>query len=212
MPRKPSQLGKLYKGDLNKAIKVPPPPHPPTILSEKPDYESSHAKHKKEVDEIISREVSRKMPVLLDHYELDANDADVWYKLALKLAINHVPGFDLYGKRQSGRKSTWNFISHAKLYFDVLRETKGQLEKENIQAACYHLLKKEPWTWFLQEKGFKKPSAKTLQNQFSAARRSPLVKMFEALPNDHKAKQAFYDHVESVFEESLIFFPVNPPS
>src|SRR5262245_40780904 len=57
------------------------------------------------VDQVMARTV-RKIPLLFKHHKIDPNDAQSWQKLAVRLALAHVPG--LQGSmRGGGRKRTW---------------------------------------------------------------------------------------------------------
>jgi hypothetical protein len=57
------------------------------------------------VDQVMARTV-RKIPLLLKHHKIDPSDAQSWQKLAVRLALAHVPGLQV-SMRGGGRKRTW---------------------------------------------------------------------------------------------------------
>lgn len=215
MPRKSKQLGKPYTGELKTPIKIPSPPVKRTILGGAATDEEREIEYQKEVAEynkknmaFISCEAIKKLQLLKTHYDIDGDDRDAWYQVATDLAMNHVPGFAVEVEGSVGRKTKWNFILHAKLYFDVLKHTGESFDKSLIETACYKLIEQEPWCSMLIGKGYMPPSAKVLQNHFAQARKSPLVSMYEFLPDDANTKAAFRKNVEDVFDEFLDKFPV----
>jgi hypothetical protein len=56
------------------------------------------------VDQLIARTV-RKIPLLFKHHKIDPSDAQSWQKLAVRLALAHVPGLQV--SMRGGRKRTW---------------------------------------------------------------------------------------------------------
>ncbi len=215
MPKQSKQLRKPYNGALNTPIKAPSPPEKPTILggsSASEDREIVYQKKLAEYDAenaaFIAAEIVRKMELFKDRFDLHDHDGDVWYQVALNLAIDHVPGFVVRENGNSGRKVKWNFILYAKLYFDVLTAVKGDFQETMIETACSRLIKQEPWCSLLVGKGGMPPSVKTLQSRFSESKKSPLVLGFEILPNDSDVKQAFYENVEDMFKEFYVNFPI----
>ena len=57
------------------------------------------------VDQVMARTV-RKIPLLFKHHKIDPSDAQSWQKLAVRLALAHVPGLQV-SMRGGGRKRTW---------------------------------------------------------------------------------------------------------
>ena len=97
-----------------------------------------------------STEIENRMALLFDHFEIPqpatGHEIDSWRKMAFKLAINHVPGFQ---RNQLGRAQKWGRLQIAKLYVDVQRK---MLEGKSERQACRHLAVKEPWRSFVQSK------------------------------------------------------------
>jgi hypothetical protein len=56
------------------------------------------------VDQVMARTV-RKIPLLFKHHKIDPSDAQSWQKLAVRLALAHVPGLQV--SMRGGRKPTW---------------------------------------------------------------------------------------------------------
>jgi len=57
------------------------------------------------VDQVMARTV-RKIPLLFKHHKIDPSDAQSWQKLAVRLALAHVPGLQI-SMGGGGRKRTW---------------------------------------------------------------------------------------------------------
>jgi len=57
------------------------------------------------VDQVMARTV-RKIPLLFKHHNIEPSDAQSWQKLAVRLALAHVPGLQV-SMRGGGRKRTW---------------------------------------------------------------------------------------------------------
>lgn len=215
MARQSKQLRAPYRGALNTPIKIPTSsPVKPKILGgvgtkeeQETQYQKDLQTHEGDKAAFITGEMVKKMELLKDRFDLHDHDGDIWYQVALNLAIDHVPGFAVKEKGVGGRKEKWNFILYAKLYFDVLKAVKGDFQETMIQTACYDLIEQEPWCSIIIGKRQMPPTAKTLQTRFSEAKKSPLVVAFAHLPDDPKAKQAFYEHVEEMFEEFHTNFP-----
>jgi len=55
----------------------------------------------------IRSERWEKMPMLFEHYKIDPSDEQSWRKLAMSLALAHVPGLQVVNRPKPGRKSTW---------------------------------------------------------------------------------------------------------
>jgi hypothetical protein len=48
-----------------------------------------------------------KMRLLFEHYKIDPSDEQSWQKLAMSLALAHVPGLQFANRPKPGRKATW---------------------------------------------------------------------------------------------------------
>jgi hypothetical protein len=56
------------------------------------------------VDQVMARTVP-KIPLLFKHHNIDPSDRQSWQKLAVRLALAHVPGLQV--SMRVGRKRTW---------------------------------------------------------------------------------------------------------
>jgi hypothetical protein len=85
---------------------------------------------------LVSEEFERKWPLLFIHYGLDPLERN-WFLLSLKLAVDHVPGFQKGGI--SGRprnRGLWEHYARVRLI---------ELEKRwSVARICDHLAKHEP--------------------------------------------------------------------
>jgi len=75
-----------------------------------PDYTGALAEriylHRRETVEQVMARTVQKIPLLFKHHKIDPNDAQSWQKLAVRLALAHVPGLQV-SMRGGGRKQTW---------------------------------------------------------------------------------------------------------
>src|SRR5262249_47229705 len=55
----------------------------------------------------IRKRAVEKMRLLFEHYKIDPSDEQSWQKLAMRLALAHVPGLQFATRPKRGRKSTW---------------------------------------------------------------------------------------------------------
>jgi hypothetical protein len=56
---------------------------------------------------VLLARVPEKIHLLFKHYKIDPSDEQSWEKLALQLALDHVPGLQLAFRPKPGRKPTW---------------------------------------------------------------------------------------------------------
>jgi len=166
-------------------MKTEPPPDYPTILEDilNPD---AKAEFKKKSDKYLVKstfycatESIKKMMELLEHYEIDKNDLNNrWYLLAHRLATDHVPGFRVEQKKESGRPQEWDVVSLAILYCDV-KDVKREREEKGLSAKmtdiCQILSKREPYKLRRGSKYKTGITRKTIVNLYERAKKSPLV-------------------------------------
>jgi len=119
-----------------------------------------------EPDDWIKEQVAEKMALLLEHYMIDPSE-DCWWKLALKLAREHVPGLQISFRPKRGRKPTWKTGLGDELVRAVedVKSRTGKLTKDAIAK-----LKAEPrgkWkTYTAQSLGARYREAKHRQERF----------------------------------------------
>ncbi len=60
-------------------------------------------------------EYDQKLPLLLEHFGIKQGESYPWFKLAVCLAVAHVPGFQEKSRRKGGRKRIMSWEEGAKL-------------------------------------------------------------------------------------------------
>jgi hypothetical protein len=95
------------------------------------------------VDQVMARTV-RKIPLLFNHHKIDPSDAQSWQKLAVRLALAHVPGLQV-SMRGGGRKRTWKAGQGDELVRAV-QDVQSRTGKRT-QDAIRKLRKDKPGTW-----------------------------------------------------------------
>jgi hypothetical protein len=55
----------------------------------------------------ITKRRVENMQLLFKHYEIDPSDEQRWWKLAMSLVLDHVPGLQVVNRPKPGRKPTW---------------------------------------------------------------------------------------------------------
>ena len=91
------------------------------------------------------KEKFQKLLLLCDHFEIDRNDPQLWFRLSLALALEHVRGFKEI--RKPGAKQKWTPFKKLELKIAVDRKIKeaGKNRGKNVTWACSVLAKQEPW-------------------------------------------------------------------
>src|SRR5262249_44803461 len=55
----------------------------------------------------IIKERAQRVQLLFGHYKIDLSDEQRWQRLAMRLALAHVPGLQVANRPKRGRKPTW---------------------------------------------------------------------------------------------------------
>lgn len=94
---------------------------------------------------VTAAEMRIKLFVLLDHFEISSDNPDCWLQLAVKLALEHVPGFQV--ERKVGAKPKWTIFNRRELRetIDCEKSKAGNIAGKGIAWACGILAKQEPW-------------------------------------------------------------------
>ena len=170
-----------------------------SILSEeerqKNDLEVQRHNHKV-LGEIMDLAL-KKMPALLDYYEIDQDDENKWFKLAMELAMVHEPGFQMQ-ESPSGRTNTWD--SNQLLGFYCLIELIKEEKEITTNHAC-QIAKKDCFP--------DSPiSIKTLANKYSLAKKDKTAMALYslALKIDQKknSNEARLKTLQEMFDPSII--------
>src|SRR5262249_4933751 len=85
------------------------------------------------VDQVMARTV-RKIPLLFKHHNIDPSDRQSWQKLAVRLALAHVPGLQV--SMRGGRKRTWKAGQGNELVraFEDMQSRTGMLTKDGSSS------------------------------------------------------------------------------
>src|SRR5438105_9415078 len=85
-------------------------------------------------------EYDQKLPLLLDHFGIPRDDTNRWQRLALYLAVAHVPGFQVRVHRKKGRPCAMASQDELKLYerFCALRRN-GQSDRNAARLMVKEL-------------------------------------------------------------------------
>jgi hypothetical protein len=94
---------------------------------------------------VLLARVPEKIHLLFKHYKIDPSDEQSWEKLALRLALNHVPGLQLALRPKAGRKPTWKTGLGDELVRAV-QDVKSQTGM-GTKDAIRKLQKDKPGTW-----------------------------------------------------------------
>lgn len=86
-----------------------------------------------------------KLHKLCDHFSIDRNDPQLWYRLSLALAEEHVPGFQERSKPGAKRKWTDSRKLELKEAVDRKIEGAGKSRVKGVTWACRNLAKQERW-------------------------------------------------------------------
>jgi len=198
-------MTKRYKGELGKPIATKQPPKPPGLLTgkSKAEAEAEYAEERRQylhsTTMRCSTEAVEKLILLFDYYNIPQKDSegrwddDRWFRLALALAMDHVPGFRTEPEGLSGRprKRDQDPYFFWRLYLDVEalkreRESKGQ--RVAVTEICNTLIKREEY------KAHKK--GKSLANLYYKASEDVLVRVYlrlvEGIPKERIPEEASY--------------------
>jgi len=93
-----------WKGELRKAIYVGSIPIETT--SEESENEESEW-----IEQVIQQEMIEKLPLLMEHYKIA--DKDDYFSLALLLARDHVPGFQVVSTKLKLKHGDWGAVIRA---------------------------------------------------------------------------------------------------
>jgi hypothetical protein len=109
-----------------------------------PDVVGSLGQSEIEFTRRLTKQVGLKFAKLFDWYAIDPNGPDAGMRLALKLAMAHVPGMQFSRKPcNRGRKRTWKDGLGSELARDVT--ALQQAKKLNYKQAIAELQKEKRW-------------------------------------------------------------------
>jgi hypothetical protein len=90
-------------------------------------------------------EFAQRLALLLDHFGIDLTlpPENLWFQLAVKLALAHVPGFGFRSLKRKGAKRKWTPEERRALVDAVDAQNKGKGLKVAIRSA----MKQPGWKW-----------------------------------------------------------------
>jgi hypothetical protein len=152
----------------------------------------------KELPEWIEQEVIEKLQLLMEHYRIaDKND---YFSLALALAMDHVPGFQVkqaalklkYGNwgavihANRGRRITWPPDRVSRLAEAVEKAKKTQKLSTNREALRWVVTRNKEWSRPANHRGDLEQWLKTLENRLSHAKQFPSIPRIRVRQNPGK--------------------------
>ncbi len=202
MPRKSKQLEKEYSGHLKQPI-ILPSDLPTTGRFFESNTGLLADMYERENIPRITAEMHDKFDLLFEHYGISNTSDHRWYLLALKLAINHVPGFQVVTEKR-GRKIKWDPVALAHLYFEVEdRLQTSEYKNPTVQWACSELSRTPTWKAFFGPRGDTDQNAKTLQNNYILAKTSLLVEGYLKMKSDEILSAELIKQFELLVAEEL---------
>jgi len=177
-----------FTGELATPIKLTPRHElsPPSILDHPEGLEGVHKWWMellaKEGGEIVI-ERTKKTLLLFKHYDIYPIHPDAGFNLAMKLAIDCVPGFQIVRPQKRGAKNKWDNSKLVALWWTV----KSQKNK-SARTICFNLAKKEPWKSLLKDKT-EEARQKRLYAVYEEALNDPLVEFADRILNNTQLEE-----------------------
>ncbi|MFO1465887.1 MAG: hypothetical protein U1F35_05515 [Steroidobacteraceae bacterium] len=120
--------GRKFVGKLNSPIEYLPSTPIKNILA--PDF--NEAAESQRIDRHYRTELDRRIELLFVEYDIDKNEIEKWRTLALFLAYDFVPGFQVAGPaKKVGNKQRWDIPTQWKL----VRDVKARMKKQQSDGA-----------------------------------------------------------------------------
>jgi hypothetical protein len=124
----------LRRRERDVAKRKPSKPYKGSLATPAPKYNGDAERWKIEV-------VVPKLLALLDHYGITRDDPEKWYRLAMNLAIDHVPHMAIPakpGRKVTPRRSSMDYHLYWAVRFATLDK------KKSVSSAIRHLTTKDP--------------------------------------------------------------------
>lgn len=192
---------KLPKGPLTAPLRPPdqPPDYPTALLTGTDplaveEWKDKYEEWRTNAGIEMGLAAIEKLGALLDHYGIQRDAEERWFNLALKLALDYVPGFQVERKPvPKGRRLKWTEMRLAALHCAVMTENLRRRDvglAESDIDACRRLAKTDAWRGWGE--------AKTLCNKLGEARTSLLVQMIEGMRADPRIGLRAYEIFQSI--------------
>src|SRR5262249_50531412 len=117
-------------------------------------------------DAAIRKRLVEKMRLLFEHYKIDPSDEQSWQKLAMSLALAHVPGLRLANRPKPGRKPTWK-TEPGDEWVRAVDDVKSRTGKSTKKAIA-ELLEESKWRTYTSQRNI---STQSLEARYWEARR-----------------------------------------
>jgi hypothetical protein len=151
-------------------------------------------------NEAIEQKFKEKLDLLMKHYSIP--DREDWYSLALALAVDHIPGFQVEnklgleridrgislvvhrGRKKVGRRNTWSVHRLDELLNDV-EKTKRQFHLKRDREALSRIARLRKWAPPANHRGELGQWVETLESRLQEAKvlRGKVDKLVEILRN-----------------------------
>jgi hypothetical protein len=187
-----------YTGELLKPIVLPDAPSFSGAVTNKrvEQFWQHWEKHQRKTERRVAQTLNRKLSLLMKHYGI--NDKTDTASLALALACEHVPGFEIVPrrKRASGRKREWDSEKLQALY-DVVQSVKQKHNFNDRTALKFISTNSElasTWGRPANHRGSQKQWVETLESRLQAAKRwvshtESVMAEFEKIRTDLRQKK-----------------------
>jgi hypothetical protein len=168
-----------YAGALASPIilRSPPPFWGAATKDRAAEHWKAYERDQQQTESDVKRQVTEKLSLLMDHYGID--DKEDMAALAIALAFEHVPGFEIVvpEKSKKGRKRKWDDSR-----LEALLETVGSIKKQHSftdrQALKFMVNNKQhAMTWGppSNHKGSPSKWIETLESRLQEAKRNRKV-------------------------------------
>jgi hypothetical protein len=167
----PSRRKKKFPGILDRPMvgKLLPPAHAPVLGGSISD-EERHAAGRAISDQLVERFTAlfKHYGILFKHCEIGPAVANPWRALAVSLALDLIPGFEIRSsaRRGRGKPKKWDAFTSARLLADVARIRKRDgVAKISGENACRILMRQPGCAARYGAKSFK-----SLNRRYKAAK------------------------------------------
>jgi hypothetical protein len=138
-------------------------------------------------EDAVRDDFAQRLALLFRHFGIDLAlpPENLWFQLAVKLAVTHVPGFGVRSLKQKGAKRKWTPEERRALVEAVDAQNKGKGLKVAIRSA----MKQPGWKW--------KKNVPSIETRYhEAVRHIERVKFMRSHPQEPLAAMMESDFLE----------------
>lgn len=146
-----------YYGELNEPIELP----------QVGGWLKTPEQRRQERDKLLTAAFHERRPILFEHYDLAFGDFE---RLALELAIRHVPGFTWRRGVDKGRPQVWSLANLKALHRDM-EAAIAERPMRKVADAARIVARRDPWAQLL--KGHKNPAEVLRTKYFQMMKEEP---------------------------------------